>query len=65
VSTRGGPVFTFSLPWGRLAPLPPASYATGYSQCPKAETDHPTAMHNISATTWVVANVWQAIFPWN
>jgi len=24
----GGPVFTFSLPEGRFAPLPPVSYAT-------------------------------------
>jgi len=24
----GGPVFTFSLPRGRFAPLPPVSYAT-------------------------------------
>jgi len=31
MSTNGGPVFTFSLPGGRLAPLPPVNYATGHS----------------------------------
>jgi len=28
ISAKGVPVFTFTLPGGRLAPLPPASYAT-------------------------------------
>jgi len=28
MSTKGGPVFTFSLPGGRLAPLLPVSYTT-------------------------------------
>jgi len=30
MSTKGGPIFTFSLPGGRLAPSPPISYATGH-----------------------------------
>jgi len=29
MSTKGGPVFTFSLPGGRLAPFLPVSYTTG------------------------------------
>jgi len=28
ISAKGVPVFTFTLPGGRLAPLPPASHAT-------------------------------------
>ena len=28
MSTEGGPVFTFSLPGGRLTSLPPVSYVT-------------------------------------
>jgi len=32
MSTKRGPVFTFSFPGGRLAPLPPASYATTYKK---------------------------------
>jgi len=31
MSIKWGPVFAFSLPGGRLAPLPPVSYATVYN----------------------------------
>jgi len=30
MSTKGGPDFTFNLPGGRFAPLPPVSYATDH-----------------------------------
>jgi len=31
MSAKGGPVFTYGLPGGRLAPFPPVSYATAYT----------------------------------
>jgi len=37
---KGGPVFTFSLPVGRLPPCLPVSYATGYCLVSKWAYQH-------------------------
>jgi len=41
----GRPFFTFSLPEGKFAPLPPVSYATGYDilHLHKLSCSYPTA----------------------
>ena len=42
MSTKGGPVFAFSLPGGRLAPLASVSYGTVHSNQVSASGVHTT-----------------------